>query len=187
MNYLNQLVGICVATSVLLVVAIALCQSLSEASSSNNTDVSHAVAQDDKKLAMEIEQLLTVQTKAWNQGNLKKFMSTYWKSEKLSFSSGGETTYGWNATLDRYKKGYAPPKEMGALHFDQLQVSAIESNSVLVLGNWHLKMKDDTKRDGNFSLVIKRIDGNWKIVHDHSSQITAKPEKESEVGDTDGE
>ena len=121
------------------------------------------------KLRQEIKQLLTVQTAAWNKGDLVEFMSTYWKSKKLSFSSGGQTTYGWQATLDRYRKGYAPPKEMGKLHFDHLEVSTIENNSALVLGQWHLKMKDDSVKEGNFSLVLKKIDNQWKIIHDHSS------------------
>lgn len=126
-------------------------------------------SQEKSPLHQSIEKVLSVQTNAWNDGDLEKFMSTYWKSEKLSFSSGGQTTYGWDATLERYRRGYAPPKEMGKLHFDHLEVSAIESNSALVLGHWHLKMKDGTKKDGNFSLVLKNIQNEWKIIHDHSS------------------
>jgi ketosteroid isomerase-like protein len=118
-----------------------------------------------------IEAILTEQTKAWNDENLVKFMGTYWKSDKLTFSSGGKTTYGWQATLDKYKKGYAPPKQMGHLHFDGLEISMIESNSALVLGNWHLEMKGNEKRNGNFSLVVKRFDAGWKIIHDHSSSL----------------
>ena len=129
-----------------------------------------------------IESILLKQVKAWNDGDLEKFMDTYWKSDKLTFSSGGKTTYGWKATLDNYKKSYAPPKEMGHLHFDGLEISMIESNSALVLGRWHLKMKDVTKRDGNFSLVVKKMGSSWKIIHDHSSSLDTenKAEKENE-------
>lgn len=132
----------------------------------------------DDALHKEIEAILQVQTQAWNDGDLVKFMSTYWKSEKLSFSSGGDTTYGWQGTLDRYKRSYAPPKEMGQLHFDHLEVSPIESKSALVLGHWHLKMKDGSTRDGNFSLVLKKLEDGWKIIHDHSS--LKEPEEENE-------
>ncbi|MEL7496385.1 MAG: DUF4440 domain-containing protein [Planctomycetota bacterium] len=135
----------------------------------------------------EIEKILSIQTKAWNDGDLVEFMSTYWKSEKLSLSSGGQTTYGWQQTLDRYRRGYAPPKEMGTLHFDHLEVSAIESQSALVLGQWHLKMKDDSIKEGNFSLVLKKINGQWKIIHDHSSLKDPKTDKDQQKSDQESE
>ena len=123
-----------------------------------------------------IVSLIRTQTTAWNEGNLEKFMSTYWKSPQLSFSSGGSTTYGWQETLDRYRRGYAPPKEMGKLNIDNLKVSMLGEKAALVLGNWHLKMSDESVREGNFSLVMRQIKGKWKIVHDHSSQI--EPEED---------
>ncbi len=122
----------------------------------------------------KIKSILTAQAGAWNEGNLPKFMETYWKSDKLSFSSGGKTTFGWQGTLDNYIQGYAPPKEMGKLNFDGLQISMIETNSALVLGKWHLKMKNNVKRDGNFSLVVKKMETGWKIIHDHSSELEKK-------------
>lgn len=41
-------------------------------------------------------------------------------------------------------------------------------SSALVLGDWHLKL-DAESSDGNFTLVLRKIDGDWKIIHDHSS------------------
>ena len=125
------------------------------------------------RLHTEVEQVLKVQSAAWNAGDLDGFMSTYWKSEKLSFSSGGRTTFGWQATLERYQRNYTPPKEMGRLKFSELIVTPIEQNSVLVLGNWHLTVSDSSNPHGNFSLVVKKIDGNWKIIHDHTSSMPA--------------
>ena len=119
----------------------------------------------------DIEGLLQNQVSAWNDGNLEKCMDTYWKSPKLTFSSGGKTKFGWQATLENYKKAYPTVAKMGKLHFDELIVSRIESNSALVLGNWHLRLADGQQRDGNFSLVIRRIGEHWKIVHDHSSEL----------------
>lgn len=121
-------------------------------------------------LAVEIKTVLSAQAEAWNQGDLEKFMETYWKSEKLTFSSGGTTTRGWQATLDRYKKNYTPEK-MGKLHFTDLEVTILETKTALVLGNWHLNVEDGSKSDGNFSLVVTQINGKWKIIHDHSSLL----------------
>lgn len=127
-------------------------------------------------LESELEELLENQVSAWNDGNLEKFMDTYWKSPKLTFSSGGKTNFGWQATLDNYKKSYPTPEKMGKLHFDKLLVSRIEASSALVLGNWHLRLADAQERDGNFSLVIRKFGEHWKIIHDHSSELQ-KPTK----------
>ena len=91
----------------------------------------------------------------------------------LTFSSRGVTTRGWKATLAKYRKNYqAADKEMGTLSFDGLQVELLSKNVALVLGNWHLKMKNEANNaGGNFSLILKTIDGKWKIIHDHSSSI----------------
>lgn len=127
------------------------------------------------QIKQAIGELLAKQVKAWNSGDLEEFMETYWKSEKLTFSSGGKTTYGWKGTLENYQKSYAPPNEMGKLNFDHLEITLLESNSALVLGQWHLRMSDEQKKDGNFSLVLRRLNSGWKIIHDHSSILD--PEK----------
>lgn len=132
----------------------------------------------------EIEKLLTVQAQCWNEGDIDGFMQTYWKSEDLTFSGGGNTTRGWQATLDRYKKSY-PKDKMGQLTFDGLETTPLADEAAMVLGKWHLsipqKEGNAIKKDGNFTLVLKKIEGQWKIIHDHSS--TLEPEKDDEEKD----
>jgi len=65
----------------------------------------------------EIEQILKTQAQCWNDGDIDGFMGTYWKSENLTFSGGGKTTRGWQATLDRYKKSYPSSPRVGQLAF----------------------------------------------------------------------
>lgn len=134
-----------------------------------------------ENLEKELEQLLGKQVAAWNEGNLEKFMDTYWKSPKLTFSSGGKTNFGWQATLNNYQKAYPTPEKMGKLHFDELRVSKIEAHSALVLGHWHLRLVDGQQRDGNFTLVVMKFGNNRKIVHDHSSELKKLTEKEIDV------
>ena len=54
----------------------------------------------------------------------------------------------------------------------------LSPSSAYVLGEWHLKRKGEDM-DGNFTLVFRIIEGNWKIVHDHSSlrEEEASPEE----------
>lgn len=117
-----------------------------------------------------LTKMLKTQVAAWNNADLEGFMSTYWKSPELTFSSGGQTTRGWQATLDRYRKKYQSAEQMGTLAFRELDIQLLAPDVALVLGRWSLKRSDDSP-SGNFSLVVKKLQGHWRIVHDHSSTL----------------
>ncbi|MEI9957600.1 MAG: hypothetical protein WDM90_15185 [Ferruginibacter sp.] len=51
-----------------------------------------------------IRKSLAIQSTAWNKGDLETFMSTYWKSDSLMFIGKSGVTYGWQKTLENYKK-----------------------------------------------------------------------------------
>lgn len=121
--------------------------------------------------------LLTRQVNAWNSGDLDTFMETYWQSPQLTFSSGGATTRGWQATLDRYRKRYPDKETMGKLAFDQLEFRSLGSQAALVLGQWKLTNKTGNPT-GNFSLVVEKIGDRWLIVHDHSSSLPSDEKDE---------
>ena len=57
------------------------------------------------------------QQTAWNAGNLDEFMIGYWESDSLLFIGGGGVTSGYEATLERYKRGYPNVESMGHLTF----------------------------------------------------------------------
>lgn len=123
----------------------------------------------DDSSAEQIAAVLSQQADHWNKKDIEGFMATYWKSDELTFSGGGKTIRGWQATLDRYREKY-PPEKMGSLSFDKLEVTMLGPSFALVLGQWHLK-NGLVSSDGNFSLVLRKIDGHWKIIHDHSSTL----------------
>jgi ketosteroid isomerase-like protein len=112
--------------------------------------------------------ILDVQAAAWNRGDIDGFMEHYWKSEDLTFSSGGKTTRGWQTTKDNYKLRYPTRERMGQLTFDGLEVFPLGDSAAFLLGHWHLDRTGPV--GGNFSLVFRRIDGAWVIVHDHTSR-----------------
>lgn len=129
----------------------------------------------------QVRGLLTRQAEAWNAGNLEAFMETYWKSPDLTFSSGGQTTRGWQATLDRYRSRYCSAEKMGQLRFDNFEYYPLADSAALVLGTWHL-VNSEGNPHGNFSLVLRKIEGQWRIVHDHSSRFQPTDE---DPGDSD--
>jgi beta-aspartyl-peptidase (threonine type) len=116
-----------------------------------------------------IRKVLDDQTVAWNRGDLPGFMAGYWKSKDLTFFSGKEPQLGWDATLARYEKRYrAEGKEMGKLLFSELDIKVLSPEFAVARGSWHLEMKAE-KREGLFTLIMRKMDQGWLIVHDHTS------------------
>ena len=117
-----------------------------------------------------VRRLLDEQVAAWNRGDLEGFMKGYWKSDSLSFYSGGTVTHGWQTTLDRYRKRYqSEGREMGTLVFDLHDVSLTSRGQALVRGGWSLKLKDGEPH-GLFTLWLRWFpDAGWRVVHDHTS------------------
>ena len=115
----------------------------------------------------ELIQIVENQSASWNRGDIGEFMEPYWHDERLTFSSGGKTKRGWQATFENYKKNYPDRETMGKLTFTEMETQELGPDAILMLGNWHLERAIPV--GGNFSLVWKRIDGKWLIVHDHSS------------------
>lgn len=115
-----------------------------------------------------IRKILADQTQAWNNGNLEEFMSGYWKSDSLMFIGKSGITYGWQKTLDNYRRGYPDRTAMGTLSFDILQVQRISGDHFFVVGKWNLK-RTIGDLSGHYTLIWKKINGEWKVVSDHSS------------------
>lgn len=115
-----------------------------------------------------VRHLMDIQTEAWNKANIDAFMQTYWKSDSLVFIGKGGPTYGWQTTLDNYKKRYPDTAAMGKLHFDLLQVRPLQTDYYFVIGNWHLT-RSIGDIGGIFTLLFKKINGKWFIIADHTS------------------
>jgi beta-aspartyl-peptidase (threonine type) len=117
-----------------------------------------------------IRALLDQQTAAWNRGDLKGFMEGYWRSDELTFFAADKESAGWDAAYHRYRTAYSGKgHEMGKLTFTNIRVEMLGSEAAFARGAWHLTNKDGSQRGGLFTLVLKKLGANWRIVHDHSS------------------
>jgi ketosteroid isomerase-like protein len=116
----------------------------------------------------EIERVLRLQQDAWNQGDIPGFMDHYYKSETLTFAGVSGIRKGHETVLKRYLDRYDTPEKMGQLSFTLIEFYPLSSESAVLVGKWALKRVGDNP-SGYFTLVWKKIDGNWKIIHDHTS------------------
>ena len=117
-----------------------------------------------------VRAVLDAQVEAWNRGDLEGFMAGYWRSPELVFCTGATVTKGWDATIERYRRRYqAEGREMGTLRFDSVEVLPMGAYAAAARGAWRLRMSDGKEPHGLFTLLLRRIDGAWRIVHDHTS------------------
>lgn len=115
-----------------------------------------------------VRQVLDEQTKAWNNGDLESFMVGYWESDSLLFIGKSGPKYGYQTTLQNYKRGYPDTAAMGKLHFDILQMKRLSVMYYFIVGKFHLQ-RTIGDLEGHFTLLFKKLKGKWVIVADHSS------------------
>lgn len=115
-----------------------------------------------------ILKVLEDQRQGWNKGDMDAYMQGYWKSDSLLFVGKNGPTYGWQRTLDNYKKGYPDKSAMGFLTFGIKKIEFLSKDRAFVLGSWNLKREKDEPK-GYFTLLLRKISGQWKVIVDHSS------------------
>ncbi len=130
------------------------------------TFISAVPAQSKDELIIRVA--LEEQRQDWNTGDINRFMGAYWQSDSLMFIGKSGVTYGWQNTLNNYKKGYPDTAAMGKLRFDILEVKKLSVMYFFVVGKWHLT-RSIGDIGGHFTLLFKKIKNKWVIVADHSS------------------
>lgn len=108
------------------------------------------------------------QAKCWNEGDIDCFMEDYWHNDSLMYIGKNGVTYGWQNTLDNYKKRYPSKREMGILDFEIIKLDRLDESHYFMIGKWSLK-REIGDIGGHFSLIWKKINREWVIVADHSS------------------
>lgn len=116
----------------------------------------------------QVRAVLAMQQASWNNGNLDMFMQGYWKSDSVMFIGSKGIVYGWQNTMDGYKKAYPDTASMGKLQFTLLEVKRLSVMYFFVVGKWELT-RTMGNLSGHFTLLFKKIKGRWVIVADHSS------------------
>lgn len=117
----------------------------------------------------DVKQALSIiseQQTTWNKGEIESFMNGYWKSDSLRFSGKNGTNYGWNATLAAYQKSFPNRDDMGKLHFEIDTVYIDRAPYISIEGQWTIHRYDTI--GGRFVLLFEKINGDWKIIEDHT-------------------
>lgn len=133
---------------------------------------------DSTGVAGEIRNMLLASAASWNAGDLDGFLDDYWDSDDLTFSGPDGVTRGWDEVRSRYLQSYwAPTAQRDSLRFEDIEVTSLGPDYALALGRYELYRPEGGEKvtgSGNFSLVLRRSEVGWKIIHDHTSPAPPK-------------
>ena len=115
-----------------------------------------------------IRALLLAQQADWNAGRIEHFMEGYIKADTLRFVGGSGEILGWDNTLQRYLHAYPDRAAMGTLTFDLRDIDLLGPAHAVVFGAYSLARVSDNPT-GLFTLVLVKTEGDWRIVHDHTT------------------
>ena len=121
-----------------------------------------------KKAELSIRKVFEDGCTAWNQGDLDGYLAGYWDSDEIVWISGGSLTGGKKAIVAAYKARFSTPRQMGRLTLDELQIDVLTITDAIAFGRWTLAA-DNKVAKGFFTVQLKKIDGTWLFVYDHSS------------------
>jgi ketosteroid isomerase-like protein len=119
--------------------------------------------------AAAVRAVLEAQAAAWNRGDVAGFMEGYAKEDTTTFISGGTLTRGWRTVLERYKSRYDTREKMGTLAFTELELKPLSEFYFMATGRWQLTLADGSTPHGRFTLIFRRTNAGWRVVHDHTS------------------
>jgi ketosteroid isomerase-like protein len=119
----------------------------------------------------EAHAVLEAQRQAWCAGDLAAFMRGYEPSDDITFVSPSGVRRGYAQLAADYAARYADKAAMGTLSFRDLELREVADTVVLAIGRFVLLPAGEgaTEASGMFSLVLRRGNAGWKVVHDHTS------------------
>lgn len=112
--------------------------------------------------------MLSAQVVQWNNGSIDGYMKGYWENDSLLFIGSKGPRYGYQATLKRYKEAYPDADHMGTLTSTITSMKKLSTEYYFIVGRWELKRKAGDV-GGSYTLLLRKIKGEWVIVSDHSS------------------
>ena len=121
-----------------------------------------------KKIETAIRNVFEAGCAAWNRGDLDGYLESYWDSDQTIWISSGSLTRGSQAIVAAYKARFSTPPQMGRLTLLELEIDVLTTEDAVAFGRWMLAVGDESFK-GFFTVQLRKIEGTWLFVSDHSS------------------
>ena len=138
----------------------------------NFDSVSPNPPNNERSSAQQVYLLIMGQVAAWNSQDIEGFMSAYWRSPKLVYLDDGQQIFGWDQLYANYVNGFSDRSLMGYLEAQRVKVQMLEPDMAYVLLWWDMLMgRPRNKVVGTSTLVVRRLNNDWKIVASHTTSL----------------
>lgn len=114
-----------------------------------------------------IRELMKLEEKYWNEGNIEGYVSLYAPEDSTRMIWTTGAAYGRDSILAFYKR-YWPKERMGQLSFDGISLERLSKKYYFTSGFFHVRYPDGKSINGRFSGLVKKIKGRWYLYTDHS-------------------
>lgn len=120
--------------------------------------------------AREIAVMMQASAMAWNRGDLDAFVNYYERDTTTTYIGRNGIVRGRAAIRAVYAPRFAPGGVRDSLSFENTEIDLLAPGVANVISWYRLMRGDSTTARGPTSLVMRHdADGQWRIVHDHSS------------------
>ena len=121
----------------------------------------------------ELQAMLERAAGNWNRGDLDAFMSDYLPSDSTTYVGGRGLVRGPAAIRTSYARLFTGEVVRDSLSFTILDVDPVAPDVANLIARYILARRvggrDSVTASGPTSLLVRRVEGRWRIVHDHSS------------------
>ena len=133
-----------------------------------------ASAEDDKAdVAAAVRSVMAATREAWNRGDLAGYMAGFARSERTRHIFNRDVTVSHSAIEARFRSRYPDPSSMGTISNSDLDISVLAPDAASAFAHWTFE-RDGKTFAGVFTLIFRRLDGRWVIVHDHSTAFAGE-------------
>ena len=133
----------------------------------------HASAAERAAVRDEIAAMMARSAASWNRGDLDAFVDDYLPGDTTTYVGGRGILRGTAPIRAAYAPRFAPGGVRDSLSFVLLDVDPLAPDVANVIARYVLARRvagrDSITASGPTSLVMRRVQGRWRIVHDHSS------------------
>jgi uncharacterized protein (TIGR02246 family) len=117
-----------------------------------------------------VQAMLTRSAAAWNRRDLAGFVGDYAPDSATTFVSGGHVRHGFEWIRRNYAPTFAAGAPHDSLRFEEVEARTLGADFILATARYTLFQGDSVTSSGPFTLILRRMNGQWKIVHDHTSR-----------------
>ena len=122
----------------------------------------HEPAPDIEGARLGVQAMLDHGAATWNAGDLDGFISDY--VADATFVTGRGVIRGADSIKARYGPRFAPGGVRDSLVFRDLQVDLLGPDVANAIATWVLMRGDSVTSSGPTSLVVRKVEGRWRIV-----------------------